>query len=448
MAKAKGKSGDQTDKILAKLKRDGIEHVRFELPDMHGSARSKQVPIEFFAQFARDGVNMYGGVIAVDSASHVVPGTRYNEEVNYRDQTLIADFNSLMIVPWLANTARVICDTEWATGEPLRAAPRFIMAEMLKRLDKLGLKAVMSHEFEFYVLDRETRQPFFDGIHIFNNLRNEHLPVIRQVVDHLRAAGLPMLTANAEYAPSQFELVYNHEEGMAGADNGYTFKNSVKEIVQQAGQLATFMTKPFAGSSGSGCHYHVSLLRKKGGQNVFIDTKKPDQMSDAMRYFVQGIIDHGAACMALFNPTPNCYRRLRPNTFAPSNVSWGAEDRSAMVRIKSPGTKAMHVEMRAASALSNPYLSAAGTLACGLLGLQEKRKLGRQSDGPAEQDATLPRFPGSLDQALDLLEADKALCGMLGEEFVDIFVKMKRYELSRFHDHVSQWESDEYLELY
>jgi len=171
-------------------------------------------------------------------------------------------------------------------------------------------------------------------------------------------------------------------------------------------------------------------------------------MSDTMRYFVQGIIDHGAACMALFNPTPNCYRRLRPNTFAPSNVSWGAEDRSAMVRIKSPGTKAMHVEMRAASALSNPYLSAAGTLACGLLGLQEKRKLGRQSDGPAEQDATLPRFPGSLDQALDLLEADKALCGMLGEEFVDIFVKMKRYELSRFHDHVSQWESDEYLELY
>ena len=217
MAKAKGKSGDQTDKIFAKLKRDGIEHVRFELPDMHGSARSKQVPIEFFAQFARDGVNMYGGVIAVDSASQVVPGTRYNEEVNYRDQTLIADFNSLMIVPWLANTARVICDTEWATGEPLRAAPRFIMAEMLKRLDKLGLKAVMSHEFEFYVLDRETRQPFFDGIHIFNNLRNEQLPVIRQVVDHLRAAGLPMLTANAEYAPSQFELVYNHEEGMAGS---------------------------------------------------------------------------------------------------------------------------------------------------------------------------------------------------------------------------------------
>ena len=448
MAQAKGKSGDRVDKILAKLRRAGVEHVRFELPDLHGSARSKQVPIEWFAQFARDGVNMYGGVVALDSASQVVPGSRYNEEVNYRDQTLIPDFASLAPVPWIENTARVICDTQWAPGEPLRAAPRYVMREMLKRLDKLGFKAVMSHEYEFFVLDRETRKPLFDGVHIFNNLRNEQLPVIRQAVDYLRAAGIPMLTANAEYAPSQFELVYSHVEGMAGADNAYIFKNSVKEIVQHAGQLATFMTKPFAGSAGSGCHYHLSLVHKKGGGGAFIDNSKPDTMSDTLRYFVQGIIDHGAACMALFNPTPNCYRRLRPNTFAPSNISWGAEDRSAMVRIKSPGSKAMHVEMRAASALSNPYLTAAGTLACGLLGLKEKRKLGRQSDGPSEDDTGLPPFPASLDEALNLLNADKALCGLLGQEFVDVFTTVKRYELARFNDHVSQWESDEYIELY
>ncbi len=442
------KSGDRVDRILAKLRRDGIEHVRFELPDMPGSARSKQVPIESFAGYARDGIGMYGGVVAVDTSSHVVPGSRYNEETNYRDQILIPDFSSLAPVPWLDATARVICDTQWAPGDPLRVAPRFVMREMLKRLDKLGFKAVMSHEYEFYVLDRETRQPFFDGLHIFNNLRNEHLPVIREVVDYMRAAGLHMLTANAEYAPSQFELVYSHEEGMKGADNAYTFKNGVKEIVQQAGMMATFMTKPFAGSAGSGCHYHISLLQKKGGKNVFIDKSKKGDMSDTLKYFVQGIIDHGAACMALFNPTPNCYRRLRPHTFAPSNISWGEEDRSAMVRIKAPGTKGMHVEMRAAAAISNPYLTAAGTLACGLLGLKEKRKLGAQSKGPSEEDSSLPPFPSSLDEALDLLNADKALCALLGEEFVDVFTTVKRYELSRFHNSVSEWERDEYMELY
>jgi len=119
-----------------------------------------------------------------------------------------------------------------------------------------------------------------------------------------------------------------------------------------------------------------------------------------------------------------------------------------MVRIKAPGSKSMHAEMRAAAAVSNPYLTAAGTLACGILGLKEKRKLGAQSDGPSENDSSLPPFPKSLDEALDLLNADKALCDLLGEEFVDVFTTVKRYELSRFHDLVSQWESDEYLDLY
>ena len=103
-------------------------------------------------------------------------------------------------------------------------------------------------------------------------------------------------------------------------------------------------------------------------------------MTATLRHFVQGIIDHGAACMALFNPTPQLLTaRLTPHTFAPSNVSWGEEDRSAMVRIKQPGTPGMHVEMRASSAISNPYLCAAGTLACGLLGMSEKRSTSSRS---------------------------------------------------------------------
>ena len=171
-------------------------------------------------------------------------------------------------------------------------------------------------------------------------------------------------------------------------------------------------------------------------------------MTPTLRHFVQGLIDHGAACTALFNPTPNCYRRLTPHTFAPSNVSWGEEDRSAMVRIKQPGTPGMHVEMRASSAISNPYLCAAGTLACGLLGLSEKRALTAQSAGPSEDDPSLPPFPATLEAALAALEADEAMVDLLGEEFVTVFTTMKRAELARFNAHVTQWERDEYIELY
>ena len=439
---------DQVDEALARLERDEIQHVRFELPDMHGSARSKQVPVERFAASAREGVNMYGGIVALDTASHVIPGTLYNEEVKYKDQTLRPDLATLARVPWLDGMAKVICDTEWEDGTPLHAAPRGVARRMLERTAELGFGIESAHEYEFYVLDRETHQPLFGGVHIFNNLRNDHLPAIRTVVDSLRAAGIPMLTANAEYAPSQYELVYRHDEGMAGLDSAFTFKNGVKEIVQHAGYTATFMGKPSASSAGSGCHYHISLLEKESGQSAFYDPDNPSVMTRTLRHFVQGLIDHGAACTALFNPTPNCYRRLTPHTFAPSNVSWGEEDRSAMVRIKQPGSPGMHVEMRASSAISNPYLCAAGTLACGLLGLSEQRSLVTQSDGPSEDDPSLPPFPANLEAALVALEADKTMVELLGEEFVTVFTTMKRAELARFNAHVTQWERDEYIELY
>ena len=281
---------------------------------MHGSARSKQVPIEQFAASARGGLNMYGGIVALDTASHVIPGTLYNEEVKYKDQTLRPDLSTLATVPWLDGMAKVICDTEWEDGTPLHAAPRNVARRLLERAAALGFGIQSAHEYEFYVLDSETHQPLFGGVHIFNNLRNDHIAAIREVVDGLRAAGIPMLTANAEYAPSQYELVYSHAEGLAGIDNAFTFKNGVKEIVQHAGLTATFMGKPSAASAGSGCHYHISLHETESGRSAFYDPENPNEFTPTLRHFVQGIIDHGAACMALFNPTPNCYRRLTPHT--------------------------------------------------------------------------------------------------------------------------------------
>ena len=149
---------DQVEEALARLERDGIQHVRFELPDMHGSARSKQVPVERFAASAREGVNMYGGIVALDTASHVISGTLYNEEVKYKDQTLRPDLSTLATVPWLDGMAKVICDTEWEDGTPLHAAPRHVARRMLERTAELGFGIESAHEYEFFVLDRETHR--------------------------------------------------------------------------------------------------------------------------------------------------------------------------------------------------------------------------------------------------------------------------------------------------
>ncbi|MSO74657.1 MAG: glutamine synthetase [Alphaproteobacteria bacterium] len=448
MAETPKKSQDAVVRLLAELKRKGADYVRFETPDLHGVGRSKLIPIEHVEHYARTGLNMYGGVLALDTASSVVPGALYNEQMNYADQRLVPDLDTLAPVPWLQNTWRLICDGQWENGKWLEASPRRIVRRLLGELDKLGYIAEMAHEFEFYILERETQKPLFSGVHIFNNTRNEMLPVIRELMNQLRAAGLDMMTANVEYSPSQFELVYRHAPGMRAADNAFTYKNAVKEIVTRAGLNATFMSKPAADIAGCGAHFHISLLDKKTGKNAMLEKGAVNHMSPTARHFVQGLMDHGRGAMALFGPTPNCYHRLKPHTFAPSNISWGVEDRSAMVRVKYAGEPSMHVENRVPSGLANPYLTVAGTLACALLGLKEKRPLQPSTDGPSEENPNLEKFPRALEDSLAALESDKALCKLLGEEFVSVFGVVKRYELARFRSHITDWERAEYLDVY
>lgn len=435
---------DKIGKFVAGLRRRGFRYIRFELPDLHGMSRSKLIPIDQVESYARKGLNMYGGVVSLDTASEVVPGSSYHEEVKYRDQMLVPDLSTVRPVPWLSDTAKVICDTQWEPGRPLEAAPRYLVRKLLEKAEGMGYLAMMAHEYEFYILDANLK-PLYEGVHIFNTLRNEQYPIIRELLEHLQDSGLDIITHNCEYAGSQYETNYGPALGLQGADNGFTLKNAVKEVCLRAGLNATFMSKPFPHGAGCGCHFHLSLLDKRTKRNVFLDKKDADGISQTLKSFVQGILDHAPAMMALAAPTPNCYHRLKPHTFAPSNIGWGIEDRTALVRVKNSHDEATHIENRLPSGLSNPYLSVAGTLAGGLLGLMGKRKLEAQSQGPSEEDPKLPKLPQSLEESLAALEADKPYREMLGEEFIHVFTTVKRHELARFRGHVTDWELNEYL---
>jgi len=110
--------------ILDDWTKQGIGFVRFELPDMHGIARSKTIPIAHAADYADRGLNMYGGTSVLDTRSDVVGGTLYHEERGYGDQLLFPDPDSGAVLPWADDTARFICDAQWYDGTPLAATPR------------------------------------------------------------------------------------------------------------------------------------------------------------------------------------------------------------------------------------------------------------------------------------------------------------------------------------
>ncbi len=164
---------DNIAEQVAALRADGIEFVRFELPDLHAISRSKLIPIDAVESYARKGLNFYGGILALDTASNVISGAGLNDEISYcRIRKLFADFSTLRRVPWKQNTAKVFCDVAFQDNSPYKSAPRHVLRSLIKEAAELGFDVMMGHEYEFYLLDRQTLQPLFGGVHIFNTTRN------------------------------------------------------------------------------------------------------------------------------------------------------------------------------------------------------------------------------------------------------------------------------------
>ena len=208
------------------------------------------------------------------------------------------------------------------------------------------------------------------------------------------------------------------------------------------------MSKPFADSADSCAHNHIGLLTRDSGENAMADAANEWGLSKLGRSFIAGQLRHARATYSVLAPTVNCLKRRRTHTFSPTNVSWGPEDRSAFVRVKGGSVEAKHVENRAPTGLANPYLATAALLGAGLLGIADGLELEPPARPPAEEDESKPQLPTTVDESLRLLEEDEPLVELLGDEFVRAYTTMRRYELQRYADHVSDWELDEYLELF
>ena len=245
---------------------------------------------------------------------------------------------------------------------------------------------------------------------------------------------------------SQYEINLREAPALVAADRAFRLKSAVKDVAAQHGLLATFMGKPFNDQGGSGFHVHLSLERDEA--NAFDDPDDPDGISGEMRAFVGGVLAHAPALMAVLNPTVNAYRRLVPDSLAPTHANWGWDNRTALVRIPPERGGATRVEVRVGDGSANPYLAVAGLLFAGLHGVRD----GLVPPSPVGGDAyTLDpassgdRLPPSLDDALAALEADEVLRDGLGPVLVDTFLALKRFELERHRTWVSDWDLDEYL---
>jgi glutamine synthetase len=443
-----GETNMQTD--IAPLQpgtaQDGppVTTIRVLYPDLHGVARGKDVPISEFDHVIENGLSFCSAVMGTDLRHTPVVGG----EEGYPDLIARPDMTTMLSLPWEPGVASCLADLEPAAGGHPIADPRGAVRRAVAALGVLGLEPIVGPELEFFLVERDGDGRIrrrVDQLSMVYTVGPQADPggLVRGMTESLAQFGLGAFAASHEFMNSQYEINLRRAGALAAADRAFRLKSAVKEIATQNGLVATFMGKPFNDQGGSGMHLHLSLNRD--GRNAF---DAGDDVTGELRAFTAGVLAHAPALMAFLNPTINAYRRIQPDSLAPTHANWGWDNRATFVRIPPERGAATRLEIRVGDGSANPYLAIAATLAAGTHGIRESLVAPPPVSGDAyraDPDVIGAELPTSLDAALDALEADPVLCAALGPEIVQTFLAVKRFEVERHRAWVSDWEIEEYL---
>jgi glutamine synthetase len=436
----------------------GVRAVRLLFTDLHGVARGKDIPIGHFGGMVDEGVAFCAAVMGTDLRHTPVVGG----EEGYVDFSVHPDLNTLRAVPWNPEVAWCLGEAWLLDGsDHSPSCPRALLQRVVDAYAERGLSPIVAPELEFFLAVRDPAGTNglrryvdeFSRVYTVGAVSDPTEIVLRMLLwcDEL---GLQAFAANHEFMNSQYEINVKHSGALDAADRAFMLKAAVKEIAAREGLLATFMGRPFADQGGSGFHLHLSL-GDENRDNAFADEGGPEGLSPLAAKFIAGLIEHAQGLQALLGPTVNAYKRILPDSLAPTHANWGHDNRTAFVRVPNERGSRARIEVRTADGAACPHLITAALLLAGLDGIERNLTPPEPVVGDsyrlddAHAGSTLPSDLGA---ALDALEADTVLTGKLGDQLVRTFVAMKRFEVERFQEAVgeldvevvSQWEIEEY----
>ncbi|MGH2699280.1 MAG: type I glutamate--ammonia ligase [Actinomycetota bacterium] len=392
------------------------------------------------------------------------------QEIQESDMILVPDPDTAVMDPFAKYPTLVMNAyvKDPITGEPYSRDPRNIAKKAQDYLLGTGIAdtAYFGPEAEFYIFDsirfdqnQHSSYHYIDAVEgVWNSGKEEdggnlgYKPRYKEgyfplpPMDHYQDLRSEMvLTLRELGVPVE---VHHHEVGTAGqgeidmgfapllqiADRLMLYKYVVKQVGRRNGKTVTFMPKPIFQDNGSGMHVHQSLWRD--GESMMWDELGYAQLSDTARYYIGGLLIHAPSLLALCAPTTNSFKRLVPGYEAPVNLVYSQRNRSAAVRIplysKSPKSK--RIEFRCPDPSCNPYLAFPALLMAGLDGIRNKIEPPDPVDKdlyelPPEELAEVPQVPGSLEGALDALEADHDYLlegGVFTEDVIRHWIDYKR----------------------
>lgn len=434
----------------------GIEDIECVVPDIAGVPRGKMMPVSKF---------LSSGSMLLPSSifRQTIAGDYPDEDGDFThdpidgDNVFVPDFSTLTLVPWESDpTALVIHDAYLRGGEkPQVIAPRQVLKNILERYEAQGLRAVIAPEIEFYLVKPNhdpdypleppigrSGRPEVGRQSLSISALNEFDDFIDDIYDFSGKQGLEIDTLVHEEGKAQMEINLRHGDPLTLCDQVFLFKRTIREAALRHDMYATFMAKPIAEQPGSAMHIHQSLISAETGGNIFSEAN--GDPSEAFFHFLAGQQNYLGEVMCMMAPYVNSFRRIHKKSTAPINLYWGHENRTVGLRVPDSPSEGRRVENRLPSSDANPYLAVAASLACGLVGLTEKR----MPDKPVQHYASdLPSdLPRDLLEAVNRFSGSEAMKELFGKEFVATYCAIKQEEYQTFMRVISPWER-EYLLL-
>jgi glutamine synthetase len=428
-----------------------LDEVECIVADIAGVARGKAMPASKFAHQDRFFLpnSIFLQTITGEWADN--PSGAFTEP----DMILTPDFSTASAAPWTADvTLQVIHDVFDQAGKPVPIAPRNVLKRIVGLYEAQGWRPVIAPEMEFFLVARniDPNMPIIPPMGRSGRRAaakqaysmsavDEYGKVIDDIYDFAEAQGLEIDGILQEGGAGQVEINLNHGDPVVLADQIFYFKRLIREAALRHDCFATFMAKPIEGEPGSAMHIHHSVLDIATGANIFSSVDGGE--TAAFMHFIAGMQNHLPAVIALLAPYVNSYRRYVPDFAAPINLEWGRDNRTTGLRIPISGPAARRVENRLAGMDCNPYLGLAASLACGYLGLMEKKFPRAECTGDAYMGED--ELPYNLGDALDLMSESAAIRETLGDEFCNVYESVKRNEYKEFLQVISPWEREHLL---
>ena len=436
----------------------GLTHVKVGLFDNDGIMLGKYMSKAKFFSALENGFAFCDVILGWDSKDQLYDNVKYTGwHTGYPDapvrilpetcREIPFEDGMLLFMGEFAEQAEALC-------------PRGTLRRVIEKADDMGFEVFGALEYEFFMFQEtpaSAREKGFKNLTPltpdwfgYSILRNSvHSDLYHQILSLGETMDFPIEGIHTETGPGVIEAAIAVDYVANAADKAALFKTFIKVLAQRNELMATFMAKWSGDYPGQSGHIHLSLRNKSDGKSAFYDPDHQHNISKIQRHFVAGQQRLMPEFLPMIAPTVNSYTRLIPGFWAPTDATWGVENRTTALRVIPGSDKSQRVEYRLGSADANPYLSVAAALASGLEGIINEWEPEEQVKGNAYEQQHSPELalPSTLWEAAQKFKQSTAARSMLGDDFVEHYAASREWEEREFRKHITDWEMDRYFEI-